>query len=197
MVLFMVKTKRLECPYGLKGKLQLMKVSLVWLLLRRTRRRRSDCLLLHFHVTSTMMPRAPSAITPPILRQNWKTLARLALWWNKPLDVDMCPHTIVINSSILSCKLTNLLPMVLIPKLRNCHGDFDTQIAKPSTLVLRSKPRNRHSGFEAKPLTNRCHWFWDQTEKPTLLISATCTMWIAHGITRPPDHLATEYSTCA
>jgi hypothetical protein len=30
-----------------------------------------------------------------------------------------------------------------------------------------------------------------------VLLISTCTVQIAHGITRPPDHLATEYLTCA
>jgi hypothetical protein len=59
LVLFLLKTKRLECPYGQKEKLQLMKGSLVRLLLRRTRQYRIDRLLLHFHATYAMMPHAP------------------------------------------------------------------------------------------------------------------------------------------
>jgi hypothetical protein len=58
------------------------------------------------------------------------------------------------------------------------------------------KSRNHRSGVEDKPLTNRRHWFWGYTWKPTLLISSTCTMRIAHGVTQPLDHLATEYLTC-
>jgi hypothetical protein len=70
------ENKRLECPYGPKGKLHLMKSSLVRLPLRRIRRHRTDRLLLYFHMTSTMMPRAPPAVAPlPVLRQNWKTLS--------------------------------------------------------------------------------------------------------------------------
>jgi hypothetical protein len=65
------ENKRLECPYGLNGKLHLIKDSLVRLSLCRTRHHRTDRLLLHFHMTSVMMPRAPPAIaTPPVLRQN-------------------------------------------------------------------------------------------------------------------------------
>jgi hypothetical protein len=30
-----------------------------------------------------------------------------------------------------------------------------------------------------------------------LLMSSTCTMWITHGVTRPPNRLATEYLTYA
>jgi hypothetical protein len=164
MGLFIAKTKRLECLYGPKGILQLMKSSLVRLLLHHTRRHRTDHLLLYFYVTSAMIPCAPADVAPPsVLRQNWKTLARLASRRSKPPDVDACPHTVFIYSSVLRYKPTNLLPigfeaqnkkpstLVLMPKLRNCRDDFEAQITKPSTLVLRIKPRNRRSGFEAKP----------------------------------------------
>jgi hypothetical protein len=76
IVLFIAKIKRLECLYGLKGKLHLIKGSLVWLPLRRIRHHRTDHLSLHIHVTSVMIPRAPPAVAPlPVLRQNWETLA--------------------------------------------------------------------------------------------------------------------------
>jgi hypothetical protein len=66
--------------YGLKMKLQLKTDILVRLPLRRTRRHRTDHLLLHFHAISMMMPRAPPAVAPsPVLSQNRETLARLAL----------------------------------------------------------------------------------------------------------------------
>jgi hypothetical protein len=65
------ENKKLEYPCGLKGKLHLLKGSLVQLPLCRTWRHRIDCLFLHFHVTSTMMPRAPTVVAPPpVLRQN-------------------------------------------------------------------------------------------------------------------------------
>jgi hypothetical protein len=56
-------------------------------------------------------------------------------------------------------KSTNLLPLDFGVQTKNCRGDFEAQITKPSTLVLRPKPRNCRSGFEAKPLTNRRHRF--------------------------------------
>jgi hypothetical protein len=63
------KNKGLECPCGLKGKLHLMKGSLVWLPLCRTWRHQTDRLSLHFYVTSAMMPRAPPVVAPsPVLR---------------------------------------------------------------------------------------------------------------------------------
>jgi hypothetical protein len=64
MVLFIAKTKRLECPCGLKGKLYVMKGSLVRLPLRRTRCHRTNHLSLHFHATSAMMPHAPPVVAP-------------------------------------------------------------------------------------------------------------------------------------
>jgi hypothetical protein len=45
--------------------------------LRRTRRHRTDRILLLFHATSTMMSCAPLVIAPsPVLSQNWETLAQ-------------------------------------------------------------------------------------------------------------------------
>jgi hypothetical protein len=71
MGLFMVKTKRLQCPYGLNRKLQLMKDSLVRRPLCRTQCHQTDYLLFHFHATSMMMPPAPPTVAPsPVLRQN-------------------------------------------------------------------------------------------------------------------------------
>jgi hypothetical protein len=89
-----------------------MKGSLIRLPLRRTRRHRTDRRLLHFHATSTMMPRAPPSVTSsPILRHNWKTLARLTSRRSKPPDVDACPHTVFIRSSVLRRKPINLRPL--------------------------------------------------------------------------------------
>jgi hypothetical protein len=59
-------------------KLQLLNGSLVRLQLRHTRHYRTNRLLLLFHATSAMMPRAQSVIAHlPVLRQNWETLDRL------------------------------------------------------------------------------------------------------------------------
>jgi hypothetical protein len=149
------KTRILECPYGPKWKLQLIKGCLVWLPLCRTRHHRIDRLSLHFRATSTMMPHVPSTVAPSLVfRQNWETLARLALRWSKPPDVNVCPHTVFIRSLVLRCQPTNLPHLVLRPKPVNHLDDFEAQITKPSTLVLRPKPKNCRSGFEAKPLPN-------------------------------------------
>jgi hypothetical protein len=55
---------------------------------------------------------------------------------------------------------------------------------------------NHLSGFETKSLTNRQPWFLGSTKKHVLLVS-TCTMQTAYGVTRPLNHPATEYLTCA
>jgi hypothetical protein len=87
---------------------------------------------------------------------------------------------------------------------RHWFGD----LTKSPPSVLRSNQKNRHhwcwgqtgenhlNVFEAKLLTNHRTWFWGWTEKFTLLISM-CMMYIAYGVTRPPDCLTTEYPTCA
>jgi hypothetical protein len=46
--------------------------------------------------------------------------------------------------------------LVLRPKTRNYHGDFEAQITKPELPVLRPKPEN-----PPPP------WFWGSTKKPT------------------------------
>jgi hypothetical protein len=74
--------------------------------------------------------------------------------------------------------------LILRHKLRNCHGDFETQITKPELSVLRPK------------LGNRRPWFWSLTKKHAIIVSL-CTVQTTHGITRPPDRPATEYLTCA
>jgi hypothetical protein len=131
MVLFIVKTKRLECPCGLKEKLHLMKGSLVRHLLRCTWRHRTDHLSLHFHSTSVMMPHAPPAVAHLlVLRQNWETLAWLASRQSKPSDVNACPHIVFINSSILRANQQTSSHLVLRPEPRDRHGDFETQITK-------------------------------------------------------------------
>jgi hypothetical protein len=57
--------------------------------------------------------------------------------------------------------------MVLRPKPRNCHGDFEAQITKPELPVLRPKPRTlHHLGFEAQP-RNRPPVLRPNQEKPS------------------------------
>jgi hypothetical protein len=100
-----------------------------------------------------MTPRAAPVVAPSlILRQNWETPARLAH--------DEASHWILMrvltpsSSAHRFCGTNRQTSshMVLRPKQRNCHGDFEAQIVKPSALVLRPKPRSHHSGFENKPL---------------------------------------------
>jgi hypothetical protein len=70
---------------------------------------------------------------------------------------------------------------------------FEVKPLTNRTSGFEAKPlANRSSGFEVKPLTNHRPWFWGQTKKPALLVSS-CTVQIAHNITRPPDRPAIEY----
>jgi hypothetical protein len=154
-----------------------MKGNLVWLPLRCTRRHQANHFLLHVHVTSAMMPRAPPVIAPSlVLRQNWKALAQLASRRIKPPDVDVCPHIVFIYSSVLRGKPTNLLPL-----------GFKAQTKKPSwwfwgpkqvTVALVFRPNHWQTiavGFEAKlknprfssPPRVRCR---SHTASPDLLI---------------------------
>jgi hypothetical protein len=171
IVLFIAKTKILECPCGLKGKLHLMKGSLVRLPLRCIRCHRTDCLLLVFHASSAMMPRSPSAVAPsPVLRQNWKTLARLASWWSKLPDVDACPHIIFICSSVLRHKPTNhslfgIEAQTKKPSRWFCGPNhqivaagFEAQIGKPERVVLRPNHNNRSHRFWGQTRRNRQPW---------------------------------------
>jgi hypothetical protein len=49
---------------------------------------------------------------------------------------------VVLLRSVLWCNGQNIARLVLRPKPRNHHGDFEAQITKPQLLVLRSKPGN-------------------------------------------------------
>jgi hypothetical protein len=119
----------------------------------RTRRNRTNHLLLHIHAPSAMMPRAPHVVaSSPVLRQNWKTLAQLASRRSKPSDVDACPHTIFIGTSVLRRKPTNLVPLGF-ENQRNHRGGFVSQITKPQLSVLRTK------------MGNPSEWFWGQNTR--------------------------------
>jgi hypothetical protein len=65
--------------------------------------------------------------------------------------------------------------LVLRPKSRNRHGDFDTQITKPELLVLRPK-----LGNPPPP------WFWGSTKKPTASFEAKPGETIATGFEAKP-----------
>jgi hypothetical protein len=81
--------------------------------------------------------------------------------------------------------------------MRNCPSGFDAKPLTNHPSGFDAKPlTNRPSGFEIKLLTNRRPWFWGLTKKPALLVSMG-TMRTAHITTRPLDHPAIEYPTCA
>jgi hypothetical protein len=137
-----------------------------------------------------MVPRAwPTVAPPPVLRPDWETLARLASMRRKHLDLDTCSTP---TSLRWFCGATDkpkptwfwgpnqeTITVILRPKSsnRSCqfwdpnwetlhHLGFEAQPRNPSP-VLRPTGRNRPSGFEVKPLTNRWSWFWGSTKKPT------------------------------
>jgi hypothetical protein len=141
-----------------------MKGSLVLLPLLRTQHHRTNHLSLHFHATSVMMPRAPPVVAPLlVLRQNWETLGWLASWWSKPPNVNTCPHTVFIRSSVLRHKSTNPHPtwfwdpnqeavgMILRPKSLNCRPWFWGP--NQETIIVDLRPNHWQTtaiGFEAK-----------------------------------------------
>jgi hypothetical protein len=95
------------------------------------------------------MPCAPPAVAPsPISRQNKETLAWLALRRSKLSDVDVCPHSIFICSSILRRKPTNLLP----------HS-FEAQTKKLSWWFWCPNHQTVDFGFEVKT-KKPSQWFW-------------------------------------
>jgi hypothetical protein len=207
-ILFIGKLKT-GMPCGIKGKLHLMKGSLIQLSLCHTRRHRTDYLLLHIHETSVTMAHAPPAISPsPVLRQNWETLAWLASQQSKPLDVDGCPHTVFIRTSVLRHKPTNLLPLGFEAQTKKlsqwfCGSNhqtaavgFEAQTGKPERVVLRLNHKNCSHQFWGQTGRNNWPWLWGWTKKPVLLISL-CMVQITHSVTWPLDHPAAEYPTCA
>jgi hypothetical protein len=121
-----------------------MKGSLVWLPLCCIRCHQTDLLLLHFHATSVMMPHASPTIAPlPVLWQKSETLARLASRRSNPSDVDACPDTIFICSSVLRHKPINLLPLGFEAQTKKQSKWFWGQTTdKPSPPILRLNQKN-------------------------------------------------------
>jgi hypothetical protein len=60
----------------------------------------------------------------------------------------------------------------------------------------RNRKRKRHENRCCSVVwrPNRRTWFWGSTKKHVLIVSM-CTVEIADDVTRPPDHLVTEYLT--
>jgi hypothetical protein len=167
LVVFIGPTKRLKCLYRLKKKLQLRKGILVRLALRRTWCHRTECLLLHFHVISMMMPRAAPVIAPSsVFRQNWETLEWLASRRSKQLDLDACPTPSSSSAHrFWGANRQTIAHLVLWPKPRNCRSDFVGQITKPHLLVLRPNPGN---------LSTLVFRLNQETYAPYLLVHGVC-----------------------
>jgi hypothetical protein len=131
-----------------------MKGSLIWLALRRTQHHPTDRLLLHFHVTSTVMPCAPPTVAPPpVLRQNWETLAKL-----------------------LYNEASHWMLMRVLTPSSSTHWFSGANRQTSSHLVLKPKPWNRHDDFVGQitklqlpilwhNLGNSSEWFWGQTTR--------------------------------
>jgi hypothetical protein len=125
-----------------------------------------------------------------------------------PPDVDVCPHTVFIRSSVLRRKPINLLPLGFEAQTKKSSWWFyewnhqttatslEAQTGKPKWVVLRPNHKNRSHQFWGQTGRNCRPWFWGCTKKPALLISL-CTVQTTHSFTRPPDPPVTKYSTCA
>jgi hypothetical protein len=104
-----------------------LKGSLIRLQLHRTRCNRTDCLSfaslpcdLYDDATCTIHHHSSSSFEAKL-----ETLARLALQWSKPPDVNACPHTVFMNLSVLRHKPTNLAPL--------CFVSYPVFMPKPCT----------------------------------------------------------------
>jgi hypothetical protein len=73
--------------------------------------------------------------------------------------------------------------LVLRPKPKNHRSDFEAQITKPKLPVLRPKPGN-----PPPP------WFWGSTKKPTTSFEAKLKKTVAASFeTKPPKTVATGF----
>jgi hypothetical protein len=147
-----------------------------------------------------MMPHALPVVTPsPVLRQTCETLARLASQWNKPPDVDACPHTVFIRSLDLRWKPINLLPLSIEaqtkkpsrwfwgPNHQTVDLGFEAQTKKPSRWFWGLNHQTITTGFEAKPENPRFSspphvWCGSYTMSPDLPVIQPPSTWLV------PDH---------
>jgi hypothetical protein len=80
--------------------------------------------------------------TPPVLRSDWETLARLASRWSVRVPRADLPSSVLWHNRQTESRL------VLRHKPRNHRSDFEAQITKLKLPVLRSKPVNCHGDFD-------------------------------------------------
>jgi hypothetical protein len=135
-----------------------------------------------------MMPHAPSIVAPlPILRQNWKTLARLAFRQSRLLDATRVPR--------------HLCPPIGFegqPINHNLHG-FEDQTKKPSWWFCGPNHQTVAIGFEAQ-IGKPSHRFWGQsTDKLSTLVlrpnQETCTpRLLMHGADHRQHHPTSRLS---
>jgi hypothetical protein len=86
---------------------------------------------------------------------------------------------------------------------------FEVKLVKTVWVVLRPNHSQTVAiGFEAQTDVKPFEWFWGQTthksstlvlrlNQETCALVSMCTVQTVHGVTRPLDHRATEYLTCA
>jgi hypothetical protein len=131
------------------------------------------------------------ATSPPVLRLDWKTLARLTSTRSKPLDLNAlpAPPSIFVDfmaqpKSVASLFLSpnpETVMVILRHKSPNCscqfwglnretlHHRFWDQTGRTRRHRFWGQiGRNRPSGFEAKSTDKPSQWFWGQTtDKPS------------------------------
>jgi hypothetical protein len=96
------------------------------------------------------------AVSPPVLRPDWETLAWLTCRQSKPLDLDACPAPS--SSSHWFCGATNKLSTLSFEtQTKNLQwwfcglnhqtaaAGFEVQSGKPDGLGFEAQPRNPHS----------------------------------------------------
>jgi hypothetical protein len=102
-----------------------------------------------------MVPRAPPAIaSPPVLRSDWETLARLASTWSKLLNLDACPTPSHPPVGFVAQPTNRILL------------DFEAQTKKPSRWFWGPNYQTVAPSFEAKLGNPPPPWFWGSTKKP-------------------------------
>jgi hypothetical protein len=192
MILFICPSKRLLCPYSIIHRKRQSKGSRV----RCSPSHRPVQLQLDPDVTSVMVPHASPTVVPlPVLRPDWKTLARLASSWSRPLDLNVCPASSFLHRF---CGTTDKSKPVWF---WGSNQETTAVILRPkspnqSCQFWGSNRETRRRRFWGQNRENHRPWFWGSTKKLTLLISMYMVQ-TAHDITRPLDRPTIKYPTCA
>jgi hypothetical protein len=110
---------------------------------------------------------ATSVMNPPVLSLDWESLARLASWWSKLLDLDACPASSSSSVSFVA-QLINHNPLGFELQTKKLSwwfwgqnhqtgpASFDAQTRKPVATSFEVKlGETVDLGFEAKPRNSR------------------------------------------